>query len=256
MAAKITEGQREILIISCYCPPNGDINRELSKIEVVQRHRSVEVLIGGDFNARNQIWGTQTTDERGERVLEVIVTNALTLLNNKDSPPTFRTSRARRWIDLSIGNAVLARDIKEWKVLKTFNNSDQRYIRTIIENVKVEVVYGLTLRGEARMIDEIVNDVWFEEVQNGIGTAAERENVINTFYNKLKILRAKYSKKKKPLEQKPNPWWNMELYIERKRVREYRRRYQKARGDMRENYKKEYYKEHECYNNMTELAKK
>lgn len=206
VAAKITKGNREILIISCYCPPNGDINRELSKIEeIVQRHRSVEVLIGGDFNARNQIWGSQTTDERGERVLELIVTNALTLLNKKDSPPTFRTSRARGWIDLSIVNAVLARDIKDWKVLETFNNSDHRYIRTIIENVKVEEVYGLTLKGEARMIDEIANDVWFEEVQNRIGTADEIENVINTFYNKLEILRAKYSKKKKTTQTKTQP---------------------------------------------------
>ncbi|KAH9368137.1 hypothetical protein HPB48_018830 [Haemaphysalis longicornis] len=171
VSAKITKGNRGILITSCYCPPNGDINTDLSKIEeIIQRHRSVEVLIGGDFNARSQIWGSQTTDERGERVLELIVTNALTLQNKKDSPPTFRTSRARGWIDLSIVNAVLARDIKEWKVLETFNNSDHRYIKTYIENVKAAEVYGLTLKGEDRMMDEIANDVGFEEVQNRIGT--------------------------------------------------------------------------------------
>ncbi|KAH9359526.1 hypothetical protein HPB48_017254 [Haemaphysalis longicornis] len=60
------------------------------------------------------------------------------------------------------------------------------------------------------MIEEIANDVWFEEAQNRMGTADEIENVTNTFYNKLEILRAKYSKKKKPPKQKPNPWWNME----------------------------------------------
>lgn len=139
IAIKLKKGNREFLLINCYCPPNGDINAQLTKIEeILQKHKCADIIITGDFSARNEMWGSYTTDQRGEKVLELIVSNNLNILNKKDSPPTFKTSRAKGWIDLTLVSTALAKDINRWEVLKVFNNSDHRYILTTIKNVKEE----------------------------------------------------------------------------------------------------------------------
>lgn len=72
---------------------------------------------------------------------------------------------------------------------------------------------------------------------------------------KIDELKQKYSKKKQTPKQKPKPWWTTELEIQRKRARVFRRRYQKATGEIRKKYKTEYYREHDTYNNMIQEAK-
>lgn len=256
VAVKITIVNRELLLINCYCPPTEGINSELSKIEnIIQTFKCEEILIAGDFNSKNEIWGSQSTDEKGEKIVEFLVTNNLTLLNHKDSPPTFQTTRARGWIDLTIVNETLGKNVKTWEVSKEFNNSDHRYIRIVIEKDEIQETYGLTLKGEAKLLADIQNDEWFKETQENIETVEDIERTVNTFYQKINDLKQKYSKKKQQPKQQPQPWWSIELEIERKRVRAFRRRYQKARGEVRKKYKTEYYKEHDIYNNMIQEAK-
>lgn len=88
-------------MVNCYCPPQENINIALSKVRnVICNNKGSDILIMGDFNAKNQIWGSQTTHEKGDKILEFLVHNNLTLLNDQDSPPTFKTARAKGWIDL------------------------------------------------------------------------------------------------------------------------------------------------------------
>lgn len=256
IAVKINKGERELLIINCYCPPNENVERAMSAIgNILQKFIDINTIIMGDFNSKHQIWGSTETDEKGEKVLEFTVLHNLTLLNAKESPPTFKTSRARGWIDLTICDANLNQDIKSWEVLKTYNHSDHRYIKVVIKNEELPEEYGLTLKGQTKVMEKLQIDPWFEEVQGKINTKESIEEIVNTLHEKIEKLKKEFSKKKKPSKQKPNTWWSRDLEIERKRVRALRRRYQKAKGDIREQYKKEYYKEHDTYNNMIEQAK-
>lgn len=256
IVAKVIKGIRELLIINCYCPPHEKISPVLSKIEnVIRTINFTEILIIGDFNSKNKLWGSQINDEKGDEMLEFIIKHNLIILNEKDSPPTFRTERAKGWIDLTITNHNLHTNIAQWEVLKNHNNSDHRYIKTVIKNVEPLEEYGITLKGQTKIIEHLQNDKWFTETQNRINNVNDIENVVNILYKKIEELQNRYRKKKQPPKQKTNPWWTNELEIERKRVRAYRRRYQRSKGDIRQQFKKEYYKEHDIYNNMLEEAK-
>lgn len=257
IATRIHYKSKDILLINCYWPPGTDDTSHLSKIETaLQTIQHTEVLITGDFNAKNTLWGSKISDRRGENILEFLIKHNLTIENDKYSPPTFQTSRAKGWIDLTISNTSLHPDIRNWEVLKEFNNSDHRYIKfeIPIEHTKDHEKYGITLKGKKKILDDILQDPWFTE-NNTFNTIQDIEDSLTIFYSKLKKLTEKYTKKLKPPDKKPKPWWSTELEIERKKVRAMRRRYQRATGDIRQIYKKEYYKEHDTYNNMLNKAK-
>lgn len=253
---KITKGNREIIIINCYVPPRETINTALVKIEdLICKFNDSEVLIMGDFNAKGEIWGSNITDDKGEKILELIVANNLTLLNDKNSPPTFKTNRAKGWIDLTIATSELYRNLKIWEVLKTPNNSDHRYIKVVLGNIDMPEVYGLTLKGELKVLEQLRKDEWLA-TQHAIETNQEIENVVTTLYEKIEELTKRYSKRKETPRQKPKPWWSTDLEIERKKVRACRRRYQRAKGNVRKEYKEQYYREHDIYNKMINDAKR
>lgn len=256
LAAKIKKGNREIVVVNCYCPPRESVNATLSKIEnFIRNSNYLDILIMGDFNAKAELWGSHITDEKGDKIIEFIVSNNLTLLNERTSPPTFRTSRAKGWIDLAFVTSNLFKDLQLWEVLKIPNYSDHRYIQVKFDNIILPDVYGLTLKGEMKVLEELKEDNWFEIKQAEIHTVQDIDEVVDTFYKKVDELKSKYSKIKGTSKQNPKPWWSIDLEMERKRVRACRRRYQKARGDIRKKYKEEYYKEHDTYNKMIQEAK-
>lgn len=79
----------------------------------------------------------------------------------------------------------LGKDVKTWEVLKVHNNSDHRYIRIIFQNVNIPDVYGLTLKGELKLLDELRNDNWFKTNQNEIETTQDIEEIVDIFYGKI-----------------------------------------------------------------------
>jgi len=57
---------RNITYVSCYCTPNANIRRFeelLNELTGILRN-SHAVVIGGDFNAKSEMWNSQYTDRR------------------------------------------------------------------------------------------------------------------------------------------------------------------------------------------------
>lgn len=196
IAIVVTNDNNKYLIINCYSPPQESISYILSKIEnVIQGVAHNKLIILGDFNAKNKIWGSKTCDEKGEDLLEFIIRHDLVLLNDKNSSPTFKTARAKGWIDLTIVNQELKEDVLNWQVLKHFNNSDHRYIYTNISKLETQPEYGLTLKGRTKLLEDIKHDLWFSEIQDKITNKNDIEKTVKQFYNKIETLFKKYEKK-------------------------------------------------------------
>lgn len=56
----------------------------LNQIKAISKN--CEYKLGGDFNARNNIWGDQITNSRGNLVQEFIQSENLTLINEYGFP--------------------------------------------------------------------------------------------------------------------------------------------------------------------------
>lgn len=57
--------------ISCYISPNSNVDEFadfLDEMEEMTREIGSSVIIGGDFNSKSKLWGSTSTDFRGERL--------------------------------------------------------------------------------------------------------------------------------------------------------------------------------------------
>lgn len=56
-------------VIACYISPNvndEEFNLLIDELEDIVSETNIDVIIGGDFNAKAHLWGCKTTNYRGE----------------------------------------------------------------------------------------------------------------------------------------------------------------------------------------------
>ncbi len=99
------------------------------------------LVIGMDANAHNVVWGSTDTNNRGEEMLDFIVSSDLQLLN-KGNTPTFVTSRREEVLDISLANSEGASLIQNWHVSEDDSLSDHRQIHLEITASNVPRIWA------------------------------------------------------------------------------------------------------------------
>ena len=95
----ISSQKRIIVIGSFYHSPSSKstnydhITIQIQKIQEILKKTKKQIIfqINGDFNAKNEIWGSSKTDKRGEFLLEWIAKNNMEFIND-GSPTHFNSS--------------------------------------------------------------------------------------------------------------------------------------------------------------------
>ncbi|XP_070854126.1 uncharacterized protein [Drosophila suzukii] len=111
-------------IYSCYLAPSLSLtsfSRIMDELISDLRGRS-NVVIGGDFNAWAEEWGSLYTNARGRTILEAIASLDIVLLN-EGSQHTFNRAGAGSIIDLSFASSSLSRSTR-WRIGEVFTASD------------------------------------------------------------------------------------------------------------------------------------
>ncbi|XP_075210571.1 uncharacterized protein LOC142317918 [Lycorma delicatula] len=75
-----------ILVCSVYVSPNVELGVTLDELSRLKNAVCKEVVICGDFNAKNVAWGGGVTDRRGLLLEEVMAGLGLICLNDGDQP--------------------------------------------------------------------------------------------------------------------------------------------------------------------------
>lgn len=258
IAVKLTWQSRTALVLNCYAPPKDDINQLIDQIAEITRQQNGSVLVAGDFNAKNPLWGGRTLDDRGEAIAEFFSSTGFTIENDPNSPPTFESKNGRSWIDLTCSSPSLTPHVHQWTVSDEETASDHKYIIIELFSGCHNQPKRLTQNGTYKILQTLKDDRWLLETPNyPINTVVRLEHVVNHLYEKINNLKTKHSKPVNNKHKRVNPWWTTELEIERKRVRAHRRRYQKAKGDAREQFKIMYLQAQKTYqNNLTATRRK
>lgn len=209
------------------------------------------MTILADSNARNKLWYDTITNERGKKLEEFITINSLHIVNENIGVPTFETVNGRSWVDLTVVNNKLLRDIREWTTGEEESCSDHKIISFRIGNVNQNhtrtfkgtrfitnanknkqfnnhLVESLKLNFNCKSSGEKMD----EELAQKANAYTNVESLIETFYSSMHdaCSRAYGVSRGKKLEVrgKSVPWWTPELTILRKRVNALRRRYQRT----------------------------
>jgi len=87
------------------------------------------MVIGGDFNAKSEMWNSQYTDRRGEITEEWAAMHDLRIINSGSAPTCVRP-QGTSIVDLTWATPDVINKIFGWEVLENnISYSDHRYIR-------------------------------------------------------------------------------------------------------------------------------
>ena len=160
-------------------------------MEGIIRKLNGPIVVSGDFNAKNQGWGGETINTRGENLMNWILLNNFNL-ENKRGPPTFDCSRGHSWIDVTFSKNI---EVINWMVINEESLSDHRIITfEIIKNV---------IKKEHKWIYDFTNTNWqiFTEKlklyksKNNLQTITDLEEEAKNFQNACSEVCKKFIKK-------------------------------------------------------------
>lgn len=121
----------QLVIVSGYISPNCTRKEFLEHLdeldEVIDQMRGHPMLIGGDFNSKSKLWGSNKTDGRGSLVEEWAAQNELRLINVGNEPTCVRAQGAS-CVDLTWATPDLLGELRGWRVLPDETLSDHAYI--------------------------------------------------------------------------------------------------------------------------------
>lgn len=121
-------------VYSCYASPAislDEFEQFLSRLEAsVRKYRGdgVDLVIGGDFNARSASWGDHLTNARGDALADFASSLGMVVMN-AGSEPTFFGRGEGSCVDVTFASESAARKIRGWTVRTDVENmSDHHHI--------------------------------------------------------------------------------------------------------------------------------
>ncbi|XP_035233553.1 uncharacterized protein LOC118205374 [Stegodyphus dumicola] len=225
-----------LMVISCYFPPSLSINDLLTELDFLHHTPLTHILICGDFNAANRLWGSPTDSPRSFPVIDFISSHGLVILNKSDSPPTFDTIRARGWPDLSLATPQLSSHIAAWTVADFPSLSDHQAImfnlqspRSIVIKQRFKTAYGGTQKLEQHLSPFIPS---IKTALQNSTTRAALDKAYDQLIDQCTDACRKTFKTKKIKIRTSASWWTPQLSQERSKLRKLRRQAQSTQEPM------------------------
>ncbi|XP_063379409.1 uncharacterized protein LOC134666188 [Cydia fagiglandana] len=206
------DGKRyKVALASCYLPGDGVApTKELEEMVLWYRGKGIPLIVGCDANAHHEVWGSTDTNERGESLIEFIISNDLEIMNIGN------TSR-KEVLDITMATKEVSDKVKGWRVDVEDSMSDHR-----------RLLYSIDSRVEKMKVRNPRKTDWtkYEEELRELAVSGVRYENVNDLENGVRrlkeiILGAYYKACPEKLLQtgKGQPWWNRELQKVRKKVR-------------------------------------
>lgn len=106
-------------IASIYFQCSDSVEPYIRKLEHIASTLSgAKLIISADVNGRSPLWYCRRTDARGEEIKLVLASTHLIILNEPESPPTFRSHSGASTIDITLVSRSVLKHIRKWSVVK------------------------------------------------------------------------------------------------------------------------------------------
>lgn len=213
--ANLYYAEKNLTVISIYCPPQQYIPNELLNLQNVINLYKENLIICGDFNCRSTTWNDVINDNKSAYLEEFIINNNLTIQNSPNTAPTFKTPNGQSFIDLTLSSANISNNISNWAVSENLIQSDHNAITFQFENT---INIGAASR-KSYLIDtnSIEPSTLFKPVQKLVEdintkfpviiSSKKIEEVIEYFHERLEGLIRSKVRPRKQYPSKPE-WWD------------------------------------------------
>lgn len=114
---------KSMFIYSVYISPNCSMEEFRESLDALMLHvtqtvqiKKLPVILSGDFNAKNTVWGGKVTDQRGIMLLSAITAIGLTVINDSKHATLIRPN-GESFIDLAIVSEDIIKMGVKWTLL-------------------------------------------------------------------------------------------------------------------------------------------
>ncbi|XP_076248123.1 uncharacterized protein LOC143187806 [Calliopsis andreniformis] len=230
---------KDTVMISVYISPNILIDNYISVIENIVKIRKEyrgRFVLAGDFNAKSAAWGSKTTNNRGNILLDANEEMQLVPVITEGGHTFERNNRVSK-IDIMSCDSKTYREIIYSNVLNQDSASDHRYVLHIItcgKNLKRNKVlfrpWNVKTLNEEKF-DEIMNTYLNSMVEIKDDNPAIPYECVGEYLRAVYVACDGSMKKKNISEnrRKPNEWWNDKIKTLRAEMNKKRRLFQRAR---------------------------
>ncbi|KAJ8911899.1 hypothetical protein NQ315_012313 [Exocentrus adspersus] len=117
VAIKVTVGRSCYILCSAYLPYESPTPPPRQLMELVEwcKSNNLPLIIGCDANAHHTCWGSKDVNQRGQDLLEFLISSGLDILN-RGTKPTFVTRNRQEVIDITISNSWSSHLVTNWRV--------------------------------------------------------------------------------------------------------------------------------------------
>lgn len=204
--------QIKLKIISIYLPPQETIiEKDLTDLML---SLGPNAIVLGDINSWNTLWGSSTTNRRGQIVEEALSKSQLCILNH-NKPTHFSTHSTYTSIDISCCSLSLL-PFSSWEILDDLHSSDHYPILvdfSFLDNQSPKKTSSIFLLNQA----DWSNFSKRVEVENHSRTLIGHSNRdAAAFAKSIRVAANLYIPQSKPTKKRYVPWWNDNLTILRK----------------------------------------
>lgn len=223
----ITYNNESFILINMYSPPSSNIMDSIDILDYyMHSYSSNKIIVTGDFNAKHDLWGNQKVDSRGTLLMDLLLKYNYTLLNDKNSPPTYCTTLGSSWIDLIFFSAHFDYNLfSNFKVNDDVLLSDHRLITFEFGTASNKIPKNLYMNLD--FIDSYSFAIGINKLlyNNNYSYLDNVDEIVDDITKGVQNVYAS-SRLKKRRRRTNAPWWNSILEIQRKRIRALRRLFQ------------------------------
>lgn len=219
----------EFYFYSCYAPPSWNSMEYEGMLDllVADAETRAPIVIGGDFNAWAEEWGSRRTNARGRMLLEALARLNVSIAN-QGSKETYRKNGTGSIIDVTFVSTALASKTAWW-VSEDFTYSDHQAVVFQIKNRRLEKpLKGNGPKWNERGMDGETFDFVLNDLQPVTGSA--NEGALQLTSAVTLACDAAMARRKTGRQRASCHWWNEEIAVLRRECLKARRKVQRSRG--------------------------
>jgi ribonuclease HI len=217
---RLREGEN-LILVSVYMA-HDELNppRLLTSIVEEAEQRKAFIVVGGDANAHHEAWGSTGNNQRGNDLLDYLVSTNMMLVN-RGNEPTFVTRSRREVLDITLVDADHLDRLESWAVVVEDSCSDHKMIQFVISDVEkpLPIYRRVPKNTDWRVYEEYICARYAPILDMPVGCVED----LNKLDSAMKTLISDAIKEACPLtwtnrKRRPKPW-TVELTDMRKESR-------------------------------------
>ncbi|XP_046815345.1 uncharacterized protein LOC124422639 [Vespa crabro] len=226
--------------VSVYLTTNDRIDDFQTKLDDLQdalRERQGDLIVAGDLNAKALEWEETRPDSRRGRIMELVSTLQLSVLNT-DLTSTFDRPGYRETIpDVSLANEQLVARVGGWQVIEDYSGSDHQYILFDVHDRRPTVTTPvrpprwIIAKMDRERLSSVLNEGWrsLQIASASLSPHAQSRTITAATMQLIqKACTIAVPKTKKKWQSRPAYWWTNEIADLRKKCLSLRRVAQRA----------------------------